>query len=265
MALSRRILLALLSVTALGCPQDEKKKASEETDEDDSDKKKKKKKKKKKDKDKDDDDTEETATATATATAKPPPTATATATAKADANKVPDLAVGQWVRYDVSYGPERASQEFRITKIDADGTVTMEIEGKQVGSESVTEAVIEMKDRSTPDGIVVKQARVKTQTGIVSLPPSGIAVSMKDEVRMLLSPPFGTGKKEDVKTPAGSFDGCTVVERETSEGGGKVKRTSYWHATVPITGLVKEVEFIKPSTTTYTAAAFGMTGGKKAF
>ncbi len=257
---SRRSLDALLLGLPLlvACGETKKKEAETEEEEDD-DKPKKKKKKKK--------DEEAKASAKPSATAAPTQQPTAKASEPAAPKKPagpPALAAGQWVRYEKA-DPEKATTEYRIIQVDNDGTVTLEVDESAVGAKSTTELVLGLSDRTSTDAMVVKKCRVKTNTGVVTVPESGVRTSMIRMLRDLKLPALEGDKREDVTVRAGTFNGCLVREIEEDVLGAKLKATAYYHESVPINGFVKYEGKLDKAKATKELVAFGLTGAKAVF
>ncbi len=258
----RSIALFLLVAFGLACGNTEKPKRETEEEETEESPKKKKKKKKKKGA-----DDEGSAAASSKPVAPPPPTATAgpkPPPSAEDPAGPPALAVGQWVRY-VKTDPERSTVEYRVVRMDPDGAVTFEVDAESVGSKSTTELVLELKDRTKLDGIVIRQVRTKTATGIVTIPESGVRVGMAWVLKDLLLPSFEGSRREDVKVQAGAFSGCVVSAFEDSIIAGNLKATRYLHPSVPINGFVLYEGTVSRSPTRKELVAFGLTGAKAKF
>lgn len=249
------LLLALPIAAACG----EAKRKEKEADEEEEDEPKKEKKKKK--------SKEDTASAAPTATAAPTPQPTAKtsepATPKGPEGP-PALAEGQWVRYEIA-DPEKVTVEYRIVRVNDDGTVVVEVDESAYHGKSLTELVLDLKDRSSTDAIVVKKARVKTDTGVVGVPESGVRTSMIRMLKDLRLPAFEGGKRGDVTVRAGTFNGCLVREIEDDILGAKLKATAYYHASVPINGFVKYDGKLDKAPATKELVAFGLSGAKSSF
>jgi hypothetical protein len=66
-----------------------------------------------------------------------------------------------------------------------------------------------------------------------------------------------------VRVPAGVFNGCSKVRTEVSILGSKTVADSYYHAEVPISGMVKSVS--DDGKSTMELVAFGKSGAVKSF
>ncbi|MBK8936452.1 MAG: hypothetical protein IPM79_02060 [Polyangiaceae bacterium] len=110
--------------------------------------------------------------------------------------------------------------------------------------------------------MVIHKARVKTPTGIVTLPPSGAAASLKFAQNDLVLPSLATGKKADVTVPAGTFKDCAVREHAEADPTGKMNATAWAHPSVPINGFVKYEGTVDGRAYARELVAYGLTGAK---
>ncbi|MCC6526873.1 MAG: hypothetical protein IT373_29760 [Polyangiaceae bacterium] len=176
--------------------------------------------------------------------------------------------MGQWVRYERTEGPEKTTVEIRLTRVEPDGATVFEFDAAAPGAKAQSELVVEMRDRTTLDGMVVRTLREKTAGGIVTIPPSGVQAGrqwMLKDLRLPTAAEFGVARRADMTVPAGAFTDCAVGDLEDVILGAKLKVTRYLHPSVPINAFVAYEGTLDKAPTKKVLLAFGTSGAKAAF
>jgi hypothetical protein len=172
------------------------------------------------------------------------------------------IAVGQWVQYKGA--DEKGQPSFLTLKVvdELQGTYWVEYVSESYYGKTVTKMNLYLGDRTKLDTIDVRAVKVKDAKGVVTEFPPETLAGLKDTWQNLLGMlvlSWDGLPQEDVTVPAGTFSQCWKARTDGSWGPWKSASTSWSHAAVPLSGLVKSQGLDRP--TTLELVAFGTTGG----
>lgn len=176
------------------------------------------------------------------------------------------IAVGQWAEYrliDEEGKPSFMKQ--MITGQEGDA-YWYEVVSQMYTGRTATRMLMSFGDRMNPDTFDIKAVRMKDTEGrITDYPPEmlGLLRSTWKGVLQGLVVRWEGLPQENASVPAGTFEGCFKGRTEASWGPYSSTSTSWSHADVPISGLVKSVGEDKKFT--MDLVAFGEAGAQSTF
>jgi hypothetical protein len=176
------------------------------------------------------------------------------------------FAAGQWVR--IKMVDDKGQPSFVTQKIlaqEGDAFWIESINETYVGR-TATKLLLAIPNRMDPASVDIRAAMVKDKNGNVTDFTGPLLSMMRGTFQGVVSTMTVNWQglpQEDASVPAGSFAGCFKARTDASWGPYHVASTSWSHAAVPISGLVKSVGIDKP--TTMELVDFGLTGAASEF
>ena len=154
------------------------------------------------------------------------------------------LRVGQWVRYEMQVpGAPPSDVYYRVTE-QVGEEFWVEVERGSAGHQNIMAIRVRPGDDREAETRPVPSAvrSYNTRAGRVQEMPSRMIreySAMLDPFLAAIFFPWPTGEGETVRTPAGQFEGSIRAERQQEVLGNEVRAIEWFHAAVPITGMVQ--------------------------
>jgi hypothetical protein len=176
------------------------------------------------------------------------------------------FAVGQWTRHKLV--DDKGQPSFMTYKvIGQDGDAFwLEIVTEQYAGRTLMKMLLAIPDRTNPNTIDVRALSIKDKNGHVTTLDGAMLSFLKSTYQGALSTLVLSWQglpQEDAVVPAGTFAGCFRARTDASWGPYHSANTSWSHAAVPLSGLVKSQGIDKP--TSMELVDFGLTGAVSEF
>ena len=176
------------------------------------------------------------------------------------------FAVGQWTRHKlVDDKGQPAFMTYKVVGQEADA-FWMEIVTEQYAGRTMMKMLLAIPDRTNPSSIDVRALSIKDKNGHVTTLDGAMLSFLKSTYQGALSTLVLSWQglpQEDASVPAGTFAGCFRARTDASWGPYHTANTSWSHAAVPLSGLVKSQGIDKP--TSMELVDFGLTGAVSEF
>jgi hypothetical protein len=176
------------------------------------------------------------------------------------------FAAGQWIR--IKLVDDKGQPSFITQKILAQDGDAFWIESvmEQYSGRTITKLLLAIPNRMDPASVDIRAASMKDRKGRVTYFTGPLLSMMKSSFQSVVSTMTVSWQglpQENASVPAGSFAGCFKGRTDAAWGPWHSSTTSWSHAAVPISGLVKSVGIDKP--TTMELVDFGLTGAASEF
>jgi hypothetical protein len=161
------------------------------------------------------------------------------------------LACGQWTQHKLTN--ERGERSFVTYKIvgEDSGAYWIEVANESYYGKTVTKLLIVLGDRTNPNTMEIQSVKFKDKDGkVTELQGPMVQVNRslwQGSVNMLAVRWQGL-PQEAVSVVAGNFMACFKAATDASWGVWRATSTTWMHAMVPISGLVKSVGMDKATT-----------------
>jgi hypothetical protein len=176
------------------------------------------------------------------------------------------FAVGQWTRHKLVDDKGQPSfMTYKVVGQEADA-FWMEIVTEQYAGRTMMKMLLAIPDRTNPSTIDVRALSIKDKNGHVTTLDGPMLSFLKSTYQGALSTLVLSWQglpQEDTVVPAGTFAGCFRARTDASWGPYHSANTSWSHAAVPLSGLVKSQGIDKP--TSMELVDFGLTGAVSEF
>jgi hypothetical protein len=171
------------------------------------------------------------------------------------------LLVGQWTQHRIVNDKNEPSlATYKIVGEDA-GAFWVEVANESYYGKSVVKILLAIPDRANPHTMDIRAVKMKDRNGRVTElqgPMIQLMRSTYQNAVNMLAVSWQGLPQESVNVVAGNFTSCFKARTDASWGGWHSASTSWMHAIVPISGLVKSVGIDRP--TTMELVGFGETG-----
>jgi hypothetical protein len=171
------------------------------------------------------------------------------------------LVVGQWTQHKlVNEKGEPALVTYKIVGEDS-GAFWIEIASESYFGKTVTKILLVPGDRMNPNTMDVRAVKMKDKKGQVTElegPMLQLMKSMWQGSINMLAVSWQGLPQETMPVIAGTFTNCFKARTDASWGAWRSVSTTWMHASVPISGLVKSAGIDHP--TTMDLVGFGETG-----
>ena len=171
------------------------------------------------------------------------------------------LVVGQWTQHKlVNDKGEPALVTYKIVGEDS-GAYWVEVANESYYGKTVTKILLFPGDRMNPNTMEIRTVKLKDKKGQVTEitgPMIRLMKSMWQSSINMLAVSWQGLPQESMPVIAGTFTGCFKARTDGSWGVWHAASTTWMHAIVPISGLVKSAGIDHP--TTMELVGFGETG-----
>lgn len=177
------------------------------------------------------------------------------------------LAVGQWIRLQVTTEGQAPSQTF-IRIVGKEGNAFWcEVEQGGPAGPVVMQFLMDEASRNDFKPNSIKRLRLKTPAGVQEL--SGAALSASSAltekyITLIGKPKLDKAERGDASVGAGDFKGCYIHEYDQKIIGVSLKIKSWNHPAVPINGFVRSEGMANGAKTTTELMEMHMDGAKSA-
>jgi hypothetical protein len=176
------------------------------------------------------------------------------------------FAAGQWTRHKVVDDKGQPSfMTYKVLSQEGDA-FWMEIVTDQYTGRTVMKILLAIPDRTNPSSIDVRSVSIKDRNGHVTTLDGPMLSLLRSSYQGALSTLVLSWQglpQEDASVPAGTFAGCFRARTDASWGPYHSANTSWSHAAVPLSGVVKSQGIDKP--TSMELVEFGLTGATSEF
>jgi hypothetical protein len=176
------------------------------------------------------------------------------------------FAVGQWTRHKLVDDKGQPSfMTYKVVAREGDG-FWLEIVTEQYTGRTTMKMLIAIPDRMDPKSIDIRALAIKDKNGHVTSLDGPMLSMLRSTYQGALSTLVISWQglpQEDATVPAGTFAGCFRARTDASWGPWHSASTSWSHAAVPLSGVVKSQGIDKP--TTMELVDFGLTGAVSEF
>lgn len=197
-----------------------------------------------------------------TSAAQPPPAGGEVA--RPTSSELTALGAGQWSKYRVTLEDGQTMEVTYKIVAEEGGAYWLEIVRGAAEAGTVLQLLISLKDRSDPNGLELRAARVRGPNGHVReirdqmLEPT--SAGYKKVLADIFVPKLSGAPQEDVTVPAGTFRGCYKRSQKVETQHAASEQTVWVHPAVPISGVVRSEEVGKPNKTEL--LTWGISGAK---
>lgn len=177
------------------------------------------------------------------------------------------LAVGQWIRLQVSVEGQAPTQTF-IRIVGKEGNAFWcEVEQGGPSGGTVMQFLMDEASRNDFKPNSIKRLKLKTPNGVQEL--SGVALSASSAltekyISLIGKPKLDKAERGDATVGAGEFKGCYLHEYEQKILGVSMKIKAWNHPAVPINGFVRSEGTANGAKTTTELMEMHMEGAKSA-
>jgi hypothetical protein len=176
------------------------------------------------------------------------------------------FAAGQWTRHKLV--DDKGQPSFMTYKVLAQegDAFWMEIVTDQYTGRTTMKMLLAIPNRMDPNTIDIRAVAIKDSKGRVTNidgPMLSLLRSTYQGALSTLGMSWQGLPQEDAAVPAGTFAGCFRARTDASWGPWHSANTSWSHAAVPLSGLVKSQGIDKP--TSMELVEFGMSGATSEF
>jgi hypothetical protein len=176
------------------------------------------------------------------------------------------FAAGQWTRHKLV--DEKGQPSFLTYKVlsQEGDAFWMEIVTDQYTGRTMMKILLAIPDRTNPSSIDVRSVSIKDKNGHVTTLDGPMLSFLRSTYQSALSTLVLSWQglpQEDASVPAGTFAGCFRARTDATWGPWHSASTSWSHAAVPLSGLVKSQGIDKP--TTMELVDFGLSGAVSEF
>jgi hypothetical protein len=176
------------------------------------------------------------------------------------------FAAGQWTRHKLV--DDKGQPSFMTYKVLAQegDAFWMEVVTDQYSGRTIMKALLAIPNRMDPNSIDIRAISLKDSRGHVTNLDGPMLSLMRSTYQGTLSTLVVSWQglpQEDAAVPAGTFVGCFRARTDASWGPWHSSNTSWSHAAVPLSGLVKSQGIDKP--TSMELVEFGLTGAASEF
>jgi hypothetical protein len=176
------------------------------------------------------------------------------------------FAAGQWTRHKLV--DDKGQPSFMTYKVLAQegDAFQMEIVTEQYTGRTMMKMLLAIPNRADPSSIDIRALSIKDKNGRVTNLEGPVLSLMRSSYQSTLSTLVMSWQglpQEDAAVPAGTFAGCYRARTDATWGPWHTANTSWSHAAVPLSGLVKSQGIDKP--TTMELVDFGLTGAVSEF
>jgi hypothetical protein len=176
------------------------------------------------------------------------------------------FAAGQWTRHKLV--DDKGQPSFMTYKVLAQegDAFWMEVVTDQYSGRSIMKMLLAIPNRMDPNSIDIRSVALKDRNGHVTNLDGPMLSLMRSSYQGALSTLVMTWQglpQEDATVPAGTFAGCFRARTDATWGPWHTANTSWSHAAVPLSGLVKSQGIDKP--TSMELVEFGLSGATSEF
>jgi hypothetical protein len=176
------------------------------------------------------------------------------------------FAAGQWTRHKLV--DEKGAPSFMTYKIIAQEGDAFWVESviETYAGRTMMKMLLAIPDRMDPRTLDIRAVAIKDKNGRVTNLDGPMLSLMRSTFQGAVSTLIINWQglpQEDAAAPAGKFAGCFKARTDASWGPWHSANTSWSHAAVPISGLVRSEGIDKP--TTMELVDFGLTGAVSEF
>jgi hypothetical protein len=176
------------------------------------------------------------------------------------------FAAGQWTRHKLIDDKGQPSfMTYKVIRQDGDA-FWMEVTTEQYAGRTMMKMLLAIPNRTDPNSIDIRAVSIKDKNGRVTNldgPMLSLLRSTYQGAISTLTLSWQGLPQEDATVPAGTFTGCFRARTDASWGPWHSANTSWSHAAVPLSGLVKSHGIDKP--TSMELVDFGLTGAVAEF
>ena len=170
------------------------------------------------------------------------------------------LQVGQWTQHRIVRDKEPSFLTYKVVGQISDAFWVESVFEGYTGR-TVTKILLAIPNRLDPNSIEIRGVVMKDRNGHVNSFDGPMLQMMQGMYRGAVSNLIVTWQgqpQEDAVVPAGKFTGCFKMRSDAQWGPWKTSSTSWSHAAVPLSGMVRSEGIDHPST--MELIAFGMSG-----
>ena len=176
------------------------------------------------------------------------------------------FAAGQWTRHKLVDDKGQPSfMTYKVLSQEGDA-FWMEIVTDQYAGRTIMKLLLAIPNRMDPNTIDVRAVVMKDKNGHVTNLDGPMLSLLRSSYQGALSTLVMSWQglpQEDAVVPAGTFAGCFRAHTDASWGPWHSANTSWSHAAVPLSGLVKSQGIDKP--TSMDLVDFGLSGATSEF
>jgi hypothetical protein len=176
------------------------------------------------------------------------------------------FAAGQWTRHKLVDDKGQPSfMTYKVLSQEGDA-FWMEIVTDQYAGRTMLKMLLAISNRMDPSSIDVRAVSIKDKNGRVTSLDGPMLSLLRSSYQGALSTLVMSWQglpQEDAVVPAGTFSGCFRARTDASWGPWHSANTSWSHAAVPLSGLVKSQGIDKP--TSMELVEFGLSGATSEF
>ena len=176
------------------------------------------------------------------------------------------FSAGQWTRHKLVDDKGQPSfMTYKVLAQQADA-FWMEIVTEQYTGRTMMKMLLAIPSRTDPSSMDIRALSIKDKNGRVTNLEGPLLSLMRSSYQSTLSTLVISWQglpQEDAAVPAGTFAGCYRARTDATWGPWHTANTSWSHAAVPLSGLVKSQGIDKP--TTMELVDFGLTGAASEF
>jgi hypothetical protein len=170
------------------------------------------------------------------------------------------LQVGQWTQHRMLHDHEPSFLTYKVVGQIADAFWIESVYEGYTGR-TVTKILLVIANRMDPSSIEIRSVIMKDRNGHVNSFDGPVLQMMQGAYRGAVSNLIVSWQgqpQEDTVVPAGKFTGCFKARTDAQWGPWKSASTSWSHAAVPLSGMVRSEGIDRPST--MELVAFGLSG-----
>lgn len=160
------------------------------------------------------------------------------------------LVVGQWTQHKlVNEKGEPSLMTYKIVGEEG-GAYWFEVANESYFGKTVTKMLVAVGDRMNPNTMEIRAVKMKDKKGKVSEIQGPMIQFMKAALQgsvNMLAVSWQGLPQEPMNVVAGYFTACFKARTDASWGAWRSVSTSWMHASVPISGLVKSVGIDHPT------------------
>jgi hypothetical protein len=176
------------------------------------------------------------------------------------------FAAGQWTRHKLVDDKGQPSfMTYKVLSQEGDA-FWMEIVTDQYTGRTMMKMLLAIPNRVDPNSIDIRAVAIKDKNGRVTNLDGPMLSLLRSTYQGALSTLVMNWQglpQEDAAVPAGTFAGCFRARTDSTWGPWHSANTSWSHAAVPLSGLVKSQGIDKP--TSMELVDFGLTGAASEF
>jgi hypothetical protein len=176
------------------------------------------------------------------------------------------FAAGQWTRHKLI--DDKGQPSFLTYKVLAqeNDAFWLEVVTETYTGRTMMKMLLAIANRMDPSSIDVRAVAIKDRNGRVTNLDGPMLSLLRSSYQPVLSTlvlHWQGFPQEDATVPAGTFAGCFRARTDATWGPWHSASSSWSHAAVPLSGLVKSQGIDKP--TSMELVAFGLTGASSEF